>query len=873
MNPDADHLPPHLATRFLHWYCHPDLVDEVEGDLHELFRRRVETQGLWRAKLFYWLNVLMFLHPNYIKKRKKTHIPNPTAMFRNYLKVAIRNLVKHKFYGIINVLGLAIGMTCCLLIFLYVQHELSYDSFHTKKDRIYRVVTDIKTPTETLNINITSAPMAAYMKANFPEVEDMVRLDDARLLIQRGKQTFQEDESMFADSTFFQVFDFTLLRGNPNTALVAPFSIVLTEDAARKYFGSEDPMGQRLRMDGEYDLTVTGVMQNMPEKSNFTFDVLLSLSTRLEKLDPDRAEQWGNFGYESYVLLSEQTNASTLESKLSAFLRNYISNEDRDEGMTYTLFLEPLTDVYFSERGAPQTGNMTNIRIFSVIAVFILLIACINFMNLATARATERAKEVGIRKVVGAVRRQLTVQFLCESLLLSLLAFIIALLASELLLPAFNRLAGKTVASSILQHTYYLPLFVGVVLGIGLLAGVYPALVLSGFKSVAILKGRFSSSRRGVVLRKALVVAQFAISIMLIAGTAVVYTQLNYMRSQALGFKKDQMLVIDFRGDGAVREKIETFKQQLGNVPNVQSVSASSSVPGEGNAGAFTEIENPAGDMQASNVNLFYVDHDFLSQYEMPMAAGRAFSRDFATDTSALIVNEALVKSYGYASPEDIIGRQFSQWGVEGEIVGVVKDYHFRSLQEKIEPMTIRLEPSNPRFISLNLKGEDLATTVSALQQQWQTLAPQRPFNYFFLDQAFDEQYRAEVRFGQLFIYFAGLAIFIACLGLLGLISYTIVQRTKEIGIRKVLGATESSIVRLLSQDFLGLVLIAFIIAVPVAWYALFQWLESFAYRVTMPWWIFALAGLLALLIALITVSFQSVKAALANPVDSLRSE
>ena len=794
-------------------------------------------------------------------------------MLRNYVKVAIRNLVKHKFYGIINVLGLAIGMTCCLLIFLYVQHELSYDSFHTKVDRIYRVVTDIKTPTETLNINITSAPMAAYMKADFPEVEDIVRLDDARLLIQRGKQTFQEDESMFADSTFFHVFDFTLLRGNPNTALVAPFSIVLTEDAAKKYFGDEDPMGQRLRMDGEYDLTVTGVMQNMPENSNFTFDVLLSLSTRLEKLDPDRAEQWGNFGYESYVLLSEQANASTLESKLSAFLRNYISSEDRDEGMTYTLFLEPLTDVYFSERGAPQTGSLTNIKIFSVIAVFILLIACINFMNLATARATERAKEVGIRKVVGAVRRQLTVQFLCESLLLSLLAFIIALLASELLLPAFNRLAGKTVASSILQHTYYLPLFVGVVLSIGVLAGLYPALVLSRFKSVAILKGRFSSSRRGVVLRKALVVTQFAISIMLIAGTAVVYTQLNYMRSQALGFKKDRVLVIDFRGDGAVREKIETFKQQLGNNPNVQSVSASSSVPGEGNAGAFTEIENPAGDMQASNVNLFYVDHDFLGQYEMSLAVGRTFSRDFVTDTSALIVNEALVRSYGYASPEDIIGRQFSQWGVEGEIIGVVKDYHFRSLQEEIDPMTIRLEPSNARFISLNLKGDDIPATVSALQQQWQTLAPQRPFNYFFLDEAFDEQYRAEVRFGQLFIYFAGLAIFIACLGLLGLISYTIVQRTKEIGIRKVLGATESSIVRLLSQDFLGLVLVAFVIAVPVAWYALSRWLEGFAYRVTMPWWLFALAGLLALLIALITVSFQSVKAALANPVDSLRNE
>ena len=794
-------------------------------------------------------------------------------MLRNYAKVAIRNLIKHKFYGIINVLGLAIGMTCCLLIFLYVQHELSYDSFHTKKDRIYRVVTDLKTPTETINEKATSAPMAFYMKTDFPEVEDMVRIDGAQFLLQTEDKTFEEDKAMLTDSTFFNIFSFKLLQGNPETALKAPFSLVLTEGAAKKYFGNENPMGQRLRLEGKYDCTVTGVMQDVPENSSFDFEVLLSLSSRLEAIYPQAAEQWGSFMNISYVLLSEQTNPTFLETKLPDFLSKYISDQDRDEGMNYTLFLEPLSEVYFSDRGGFKAGSLTNVKIFSVIAVFILLIACINFMNLATARATERAKEVGIRKVVGAARRQLTVQFLCESLLLSLFAFVIALLASELLLPAFNQLAGKPVATGILQHPYYLPLFVGVTLGIGLLAGIYPALVLSGFKSVAILKGRFSSSRRGVVLRKVLVVAQFAISIMLMVGTAVVYTQLDYMRSQALGFKKDRVLVIDFRGDGAVREKIETFKQRLGNVPNVQSVSASSSVPGEENDHAFSEIENLAGDMQASNVNLFYVDHDFLRQYEMQIVAGRAFSRDFATDTSTLIVNEALVKSYGYTSPEDIIGKRFSQWGRKGEIIGVVKDYHFRSLQEEIAPMAICLEPNIPRFISLNLKGDDIPATVLALQQQWQTLAPQRPFNYFFLDEAFDEQYRAEVRFGQLFIYFAGLAIFIACLGLLGLISYTIVQRTKEIGIRKVLGATESSIVRLLSQDFLGLVLVAFVIAVPVAWYALSRWLEGFAYRVVMPWWIFALAGSLAMLIALITVSFQSVKAALANPVDSLRNE
>ena len=868
-----NNMPPKWATCFLRWYCRAELLDEVEGDLYELFQRRVEAKGVRRARLLYWLNVLMFLHPDYIRKRKRHNSINHTAMFRNYLKVAARNAVKHKFYATINVLGLAIGMTCCLLIFLYVSQELSYDSFHTKSDRIYRLVTDIKTPTETLNIGETSTPMAAYMKSDFPEVEDMVRIDNAQFLLQKDDQTFQEDEAITADSTFFKVFSFTLLRGNPQTALKDPFSLVLTEDAAKKYFGNEDPLGQRLLMESEYDCTVTGVMENVPENSSFDFEILISMSTRLEEFAPGLNEHWGNFTNVAYVLLTEQADPKELESKLPHFLSNYISEKDRGEGMNYTLFLEPLSEVYYSERGGFKVGSLTNVKIFSVIAIFILLIACINFMNLATARATERAKEVGIRKVVGAVRRQLTTQFLFESVLLSLIAFLLALLLGELLLPIFNQLAGKAVATSVFNNFYHLLFFVAIALTIGLLAGIYPALVLSHFKSVAILKGRFSSSQRGVVLRKALVVAQFAISIVLIVGTLVVYVQLDYMQNQTLGFKKNRMLVIDFRGDNAIQEKVETFKQQLANHPGVESVSVSSSVPGRNNSHAYSEIENPTGDMQASNVNLFYVDHNFLKQYKMGVAAGRFFSEDFSTDTSAMIVNEALVKSYGYSSAEDIIGQRFSQWGVEGEIIGVVKDYHFRSLQQEIGSMTIRMESTFARYFSINVETDDLSGTLASLEKEWQTLAPQRPFNYFFLDEAFDQQYRAEVRFGQLFIYFAGLAIFIACLGLLGLISYTIVQRTKEIGIRKVLGATESSIVRLLSKDFLVLVLISFVVATPVAWYALQQWLADFAYRTPMPWWVFVLAGSVATFIAMLTVSFQSIKAAISNPVDALRSE
>lgn len=871
-NPDKKYHPPRLARRFLRWYCREDLLDEVEGDLQELFERRVREQRIWKARLLYCLNILMFLHPDYIRKRKY-YPTNHTAMFKNYLLVAIRNAFKHKFYATINVLGLAIGMTCCLLLFLYVSQELNYDAFHSKSDRIYRLVTDIKTPTETLNIGETSSPMAVYMKSDFPEVENIVRLDEAQFLLQKDGQTFQEDNAMLADSTFFQVFSFNLLSGNPNTALEAPFSLVLTKSAATKYFGNEDPLGQRLILENEYDCTITGVMENVPENSSFDFDMLISLSTRLEAVYPQATEQWGNFMNVSYVLLAEQADPDALESKLPDFLSKYISEQDRSEGMDYTLHLEPLSDVYFSERGGFKTGSMINVKIFAVIALFILLIACINFMNLATARATERAKEVGIRKVIGAVRRQLTTQFLFESILLSMVAVLIAVLLSELLLPIFNQLAGKQVAISVLNNGNHLAVFFISALIIGLLAGLYPALVLSRFGSAAILKGRFSSSRRGIVLRKLLVVTQFAISMVLIVGTLVIYVQLDYMQNQALGFKKDQMLVIDFQGDDAIDDRTETFKEQLLDIPGVVSASASSSVPSQTNSHAYSEIENPEGDMQASNVNLFYVDDDFLNQYQMKVAAGRFFSDAFSTDSSAMIVNETLAKSYGYASPQDIIGKKFSQWGVEGEIIGVVKDYHFRSLQQEIAPMTIRMSPQFARYFTLTIQPDNLTNTLAELTDKWQDLAPQRPLDFFFVNESFDQLYRTEARFGQLFIYFASLAIFIACLGLLGLISYTVMQRTREIGVRKVLGATEQSIVRLLSADFLTLLLIAFVIATPIAWYTLQQWLSNFAYRTTIPWWVFALAGLTATLIAMLTISFQAIKAAIANPVDSLRSE
>ena len=536
-----------------------------------------------------------------------------------------------------------------------------------------------------------------------------------------------------------------------------------------------------------------------------------------------------------------------------------------------TLLLEPLRDVYLkSTRGGNTTGNLNNVYIFSIVAGFILLLACINFVNLTTARSTERAKEVGIRKVVGAARAQLARQFVGESVILCIISCVLALIISSLMLPLFNELAGKRISSSVFQTPQYVILLLVAAIGIGLLAGVYPALVLSSFKPVVVLKGRFATGTKGIFLRKGLVIAQFSISVALIIGTLVVWQQMSYMRNKELGFTKDQMVVINSNGDPAK----DAFNQSLRSIPGVKATALSSSVPGSRNPGAYSEIENVKGDLQIANLDLYFVDFDYINLYKIKVLAGRAFSREFGTDTTqAMVVNEAAIKMFGYTSPEQAIGRRFKQWGREGKIIGVIRDFHFRSLQQPIKPLTMRIEPGGSNLVSVNISGNNLATTIRAIEDKWKTAMPNRPFSYYFLDEFFDRQYRSEERFGNLFLNFAVLAIFISCLGLLGLASYSTTQRTKEIGIRKVMGASVQGIINLLSKEFLVLVLFSFFIAMPVAWYLTHEWLQNFAYRTEVSWWVFALAGMVALFIAVFTVSFQAIKAAIANPVQSLRTE
>jgi len=793
-------------------------------------------------------------------------------MLKNYLKIAFRNLWRHKIFSFINIMGLAVGMSACFLIFLYVRFELSYDNFHSKADRIYRVVCDIKTPTEVLHFSVPAWAMPKNIKEEFPEVESFARVTGDNMLIRRGDVKFQEENMLWADSTLFSVFDFKLLKGNPKTALQQPLSVVFTETAAKKYFGKSDPVGQTVLInpDGQ-PATVTGVMKDIPENSQIRGDVFVSMSTLTQKFAPKIEEQWGNFGATTFLLLKPGTRPEVLQSKFPAFLEKRDGKGMRDSKMSYTLLMEPLRSVYlYSTRDGSKTGNMSNIYIFSIVAIFILLIACFNFVNLTTARSAERAKEVGIRKVVGAEKIQLARQFIGESVIICLISFLITIGVCLLLLPLFNKLSGKTISHGIFEHPQYVLILFLSSIGIGLLAGIYPALVLSSFKPVVVLKGRFVTGTKGILLRKGLVVAQFTISIALIIATIIVYMQTGYMRSQELGFNKDQVMVVDTYGDDAK----EVLRQSVTTLPNVKSVCMSSSVPGSGDPTAYSEIENIKGDLQIANLELFFVDFDYIGQFKIKMLAGRSFSRDFGTDTTqAMILNEAAVKMFGYHSPEQAVGKRFKQWGREGKIIGVMKNFHFRSLQEEIKPLSMRIEPRGCNLLAIKVASGNLPATIAAVEKKWQAAIPNRPFSYFFLDEFFDKQYRAEERFGKLFMNFAVLAIFISCLGLLGLASYSTIQRTKEIGIRKVIGASVANIVNLLSKEFILLVGIAFLIASPLTWYFMHRWLRDFAYRIPISWWMFALAGILAMLIALFTISFQAIRAAVANPVKSLRAE
>lgn len=803
-------------------------------------------------------------------------------MLRHYFQIAWRNLMKRKFYSLINVTGLAIGLACCVLITLYVHHEQSYDQYHVKGDRIYRVLHAYRSvekgatpgaPTPEEFQVWGCAPAGPTIQADFPEVEKVVQfMSPSSLLLQHGEKRFQQDNLLFMDSTAFDVFSWKMVYGDPNTALTDPYSIVLTKAVAQKFFGNADPVGQMLRVDNQDNYKVTGVMEDVPPNSQFTFNGLISMTT-MRKIRSEIFDWWGYVDFYTYLLLKENADIESLRAKSAAFVKRY---NEQDRG--YALSFEKMTDAYLHSVATRQpgpTGSLLNVYLFLCIAVFILLIACINFMNLSTARSLERAKEVGVRKVLGVRPSSLMWQFLFESILLTLAAAVIALVLAGPGITLIEKLSGKEISYVNFFSPRMLAYMAGFAVVVGILAGIYPAWFLSGFRAMSVLKGKFNPSGKSISFRKSLVVFQFTLSIALIAGTIIVYSQLKYLNRQDLGFQKDQMVVLNFEGDEKVRQNIESIKKAIADLPGVVSVAASRAVPGEFLPNAGTGIQAPDGQMGWRSPLIYEIDFDFIPVYQIPLVAGRAYSRSYLTDSAeAMVINEAAAKLYGYMDPADAVGKKFNQWGRQGTIIGVVKDFNFRSLHQVVEPLTLRYGyPGELNRISVAIKGDNIPATLANLGKTWNKLAPQRPFMYHFLDESFSAQYEAERHFGQLFTFFACLAICIACLGLLGLSTFMAQQRIKEIGIRKVLGSSVSSIVMLLSKDFIKLVLIAIIIAIPLCTWAMNKWLGDFAYRITIGPAVFIEAGIICLGIALTTIAWQSVKAALGNPINSLRNE
>ena len=808
-------------------------------------------------------------------------------LFKNYVKVAVRNLARDKGQAFINLFGLAVGMTCCILIFLYIQDELSYDRYPDKAGQTYRLALEAQTPDRgVINTARTPPPWAPALAKEFPEVESTVRIKTPLVSWNvgyiAGEKRFHEKGFYFADPSVFDVFSFKLVKGDPNTALKDPRTLVMTETAARKYFGDADPIGKTIRVDNTYDFRVTGVMQDVPRNSHITFDILASfeslnvLPIYVQGARYDSFQATGLFpDVYTYLRLQKGYSPSAFEKKMPDFLRKYVGGQIAQFRIQMRPFLQPLTRIHLHsnlDAEMKANSNVSYIYIFSAIAAFVLLIACINFMNLATARSAGRAQEVGLRKVVGAYRGQLVQQFLGETLFLSGLALALALLFTSLLLRVFNNLSGKKL-SLMLAAGWGIPIMIGLTVLVGLIAGSYPAFFLSAFRPANVLKGSLKSSQGSALFRRVLVVFQFAVSIVFMIGTGLVYRQLDYIQNKPLGFDKENVVVLPL-GDPRARVVYQSFKDRVLQSPDVVAVAGVSDLPGGLTNIAFVRPEGAAPGEQVT-MEAVFVDHDFIKALGIELAAGRNFSRDFPTDTlQAFILNETAVKLLGWeAKPID---RQISLGNLNGRVIGVVKDFHLKSLHNRIGAVFLHLPPQTPdplHYLAVKIRPGSSGRTLKFIEEKWREVYPQDPFIYSFLKDDFDGLYRTEQRRGGIFLAFSVLTILIACLGLLGLASFTAEQRNKEIGIRKVLGASVPTLVRLLSKEFVQLVLLANLAAWPIAYFAMRGWLRNFAYRVSIGWGIFFAAAISAVAIALLTVSYQAVKAALANPIDAIHRE
>lgn len=821
-------------------------------------------------------------------------------MLKNYLKSAIRNIVRNKFYSFINIIGLALGFTVTMIILMYNSEELSYDKHNDKYERIYRLESHFTIAGKDDLFAITSFPLGPAFKLEYPEVEEFVRLFGGDgLLIRIGENEYYEDRLFWADSSLFDVFTHEFIYGVPETALNEPNSCVINESMSKKYFGNNNPMGEIIKDADNTIFKITGVIKDQPNNTHLKYNGLFSMATLSERTGNDRfnsfeAGAFWNITPNTYVLLKENSSMEAILEKAPAFYEKYMKSLGDQINANFRPMATPLADIHLTSKlkNDQPTGNMSYVIIFSIIAGFILVIAAINYMNMATARSAKRAKEVGLRKVMGAVRSQLMRQFLSESVILSLIAFIIAVGTVFLILPDFNEIAGKSLEFGIQSMDIIVSAFV-IAIVVGVISGSYPSFYLSSFLPVKVLKGRVGVGRTGGLLRKILVVFQFVISIAMIIGTIVITEQLSYLRNNDLGFQKENLIISMVQSDTSFLKKIPVFREELLQNPNVIDLATSQGYPGNVNSiivmkveqqtkvsGSDSTANSVGGQMIEETLNLLFMDYDFLSVYEIELLEGRNFSKEMGTDLlEGVIVNEALVKELGWS--DNPIGKRID-FGIQldgsatrsTKVIGVVKDFHYRSMHNAVEPITMFLSPTPQNALSIRIAENNQQQTLQFIEDKWNEFGAKNPFDYDFLEATMDEMYQAEDNIGKIFRIASFTSIFIALLGLLGLSSFIAEQRTHEIGIRKVVGASVGEILMLLYKEFIILIMIAFVIASPLAWWGLDNWLTTnFVYSVSMGWLTFLASGLIAVFIGILTISYHIYNAATSNPVDAIKHE
>lgn len=803
-------------------------------------------------------------------------------MWKNYLKIAWRNILKRKGYSAINILGLAIGMAACIIIVLFITRETGFDTFHKNAERIYRVPVNAAVAGDHFEVAVNSAPCGPAMLEEIPGIETFcrVRKNGNDILLSYKDRKFYEQDYFHVDSTFFEIFSYPLLKGNPDKALSAPYEMVLTQSTVNKIFGDKNPLGKSIKMNQDRSYKVTGVVADPPANTHFRFNVLISLSSTISRMGQEHFHNsWGSLMYHTYIKLKPTVTEKRINEQLPGWYKKHanemIEEADANFEFDFSPYLQPITDIHlhsdlFNE--IETNGDIAYVYTFSAIAVFILLIAGINYMNLSTAQSIKRSREVGMRKVHGATRRQLIWQFLSESVLISFFALLIALLLVELSIPFFSQLVGYSLKIDLLNNLYILPLVLGFGILTGIVSGSYPAFYLSAFQPIKVLKKNLFRGRKQAPLSKALVMLQFVISASLIIGAVTIYRQLEYIQSKNLGYDKEHVVVIPIRNN-MDKAGFESYKKELSQLAAVQSVSAAASVPGQSLSGnGFTLGDDPSEKQRI--IHTITADEDFQQTLKMKMVKGRYFSKEFGTDSAAAVINEHAAKKFGWKEP---IGKKIIDYNInpplERTVIGVVEDFHYSSMRQPIEQLIIRPNIDSYNYLAVRLAPGNIRQHLRSVEEKWYEIEKAFPFDYFFLDSSLQQDYAGEQRMGQVITWFTLIALFIASLGLLGMATFNAQQRTKEIGIRKVLGATVSELVFSLVQQYSKWVIIANLIAWPLAWYFISEWLANFAYHTSIRWWFFAFSIIATLLLAIVTVSWQALKTARTNPVETLNYE